>query len=136
MQIAPYLYYQGNCAEAFRFYSQALGGNILQLQTFAQSPIAANVPPAWHSKILQARLQIGKVILRGSDSPDGQYERPQGFSVALTYENAAQVDPAFTALAQGGKITLALCKTFWSPRFGMLTDAFGVPWIVSAEDTV
>ena len=133
MDLAPYLVFDGRCEEAFRFYEQNLGGRIVVMTTFGESPMAQHAPPEWHAKILHARLVLGDNVLMGSDAPPGRHEAMQGFSVTLTTEDPAEAERVFLALAEEGTIRMQLQETFWAQRFGMLVDRFGTPWMVNCE---
>ncbi|HET8654046.1 MAG TPA: VOC family protein [Longimicrobiaceae bacterium] len=131
MQVMPYLNFDGQCAEAFRFYEQVLGGRIDVMQTHGESPIACEVPSDWHERILHARLVAGDLVLLGSDTPPGYHERPRGLYIALMVDDPSDAERIFHALAQGGKVTMPLERSFWAERFGMLVDRFGTPWMVN-----
>ena len=132
MQIVAYLNFDGDCAEAFRFYSSTLGGE-LQMQTQGESPMADQATADSRDRILHARLEVGDALLMGSDSPVNGHERPQGFAVSITVDDPAEADRIFNTLADGGSVTMPIGETFWAARFGMLTDRFGTPWIVNAD---
>jgi len=131
MHANPYLAFDGQCAAAFRFYEDRLGGTILALQTFGDSPAAEQAPPEARDRILHASLQIGDTALMGSDAPPGQRQEHQGFFVTLQVDASAEAERIFHALADGGAVTMAIEETFWATRFGMLVDRFGIPWIVN-----
>lgn len=131
MQISPYLQFNGQCAEAFKFYEQCLEGKLEGMMTYGESPMAEQTPAEWRGKIMHAALRLDGQILMGADSPPGQYQSPQGFSVTVTVEQTAQAERMFPALAQGGKITMPLQETFWALRFGMLVDRYGIPWMIN-----
>ena len=133
MQFNAYLNFDGDCRAAFTFYQQVLGGVILTMQTHGDSPMAAHTPPQWHDRILHARLVIGDQALLGSDSPPDQHATPQGFAVSLNTDSAEEAERIFAALAEGGSVQMPLQETFWAPRFGMVTDRFGTPWMVNFE---
>jgi PhnB protein len=133
MQINPYLNFNGNCAEAFKFYERVLGGKILSMQSHGDSPIAGQVPPDWHDRILHVRLAVGDAVLMGSDSPPEHYTKPEGLYVSLQVEDPAKADHIFKALSEKGTVTMPFEKTFWAERFGMLVDRFGIPWMVNCE---
>jgi PhnB protein len=130
--VVPYLTFDGTCAEAFRFYRDRLGGQ-LQLKTHGESPIAGEVPPDWHDRILHARLDWGAGVLMGSDTPPGQSRPASGFSVSLQYDEPGTAERVFAALGEGGSVTMPLQQTFWATRFGMLTDRYGIGWMVNCE---
>jgi PhnB protein len=132
-QLDAYLIFNGNCAEAMRFYERTLGGKLEVMMTHAESPMAGQTPPGSADRIMHARLVIDGRILMASDSMVGQpYEGMKGFSLSLIYPKAADAKRAFDALAAGGKVTMPLQKTFWAEAFGMLVDRFGTPWMVNA----
>lgn len=133
-KLDPYLTFNGNCAEAFRFYEQALGAKIEALMPYSTSAMAAHVPPSHADKLLHARLTIDGQVIMGADAVPGQpYAGLGGFSLSLNYPTAAAAKVAFDALAEGGTIGMPIGKTFWADTFGMVTDRFGVPWMVGCE---
>ncbi len=134
MQVNPYLHFHGNCEEAFQFYARVLGGTIAALHRFAGSPMESQTPPDWRNKVMHASLRLGAFTLLGSDPPAPHFQAPQGFSVCLEADTEAEADRMFAALAEGGKPTMPIQKTFWSRRFGMLVDRFGIPWIVNCPN--
>jgi PhnB protein len=130
----PYLAFDGNCAEAMRFYAETLEGELSML-TFGQSPMAEQTPKDALNRIMHARLTLGgNGALYAGDCPPGmKYQGIHGVSITLNYDAVAQAERAFSALAVGGKITMPFGPTFWAKRFGMVTDRFGCPWIVNGE---
>jgi len=133
MQLNPYLLFNGNCAEAFKFYEETLGGKIEGLFTYSGSPAAEHAPPEWGDKVMHATLMIGDQKLMGSDAPPGHYEQPKGISVSISLNDREKGERIFNALAQGGTTTMPFSKTFWAEGFGMCTDRFGIPWMVNCE---
>ena len=133
MQLNPYLLFNGNCAEAFKFYEETLGGKIEGLFTYSGSPAAEHAPPEWGDKVMHATLMIGDQKLMGSDAPPGHYEQPKGISVSISLNDREKGERIFNALAQGGTTTMPFAKTFWAEGFGMCTDRFGIPWMVNCE---
>ncbi len=133
MQLSPYLYFNGQCEEAFRFYEQCLHAKIVTMNTYAESPMADQVPAEWRDKILHATLTVDDKMLSGCDSPAGRYEKPKGFSVTLGIEDPADAKRVFEALAENGVVIMPLQNTFWTNGFGMLVDKFGVPWMINCE---
>ncbi len=132
MQITPYLNFDGQCAEAFRFYEQVLGGKIEYMMTMGESPMAGEVPPETHDRIMHASLRIGDQRLMASDSPPDQYQKPQGLFVSLHYDTPEEGARIFNALAENGTVIMPFEKTFWAEGFGMLVDRFGTPWMVNS----
>jgi PhnB protein len=135
MQISPYLLFNGNCAEAFKFYEGCLGGKIEGMMTHGQSPMNDNVAPDWRDKIIHARMNVGDQALMGSDVPPQHYSRPQGYSVSIGIRDLSEAERIFKNLSEGANVTMPFQKTFWSAGFGMLTDRFGTPWMVNCEQT-
>lgn len=133
MQILPYLYFNGNCETAFKFYERCLGGKIEAMMSHAGTPAEQHVPADWRDKIMHARLVAGGAVLMASDAMPGHYHKPQGFSVSLQINDPARAEEIFRALAEGGTVTMPLAQTFWALRFGMLVDKFGTPWMVNCE---
>jgi PhnB protein len=133
MEVAPYLNFNGNCAEAFKFYEKTLGGTIEMLSTHADSPMKDQVPPDWRDKVLHVQLKIGSFALMGSDAPAGHFAPAQGMTISLSIPTYAESERIFNQLAAGGRATMPFGKTFWSAGFGMVTDRFGTPWMVNCE---
>lgn len=133
MQLNPYLLFDGDCAEAFNFYEETLGGKIEGLHTFAGSPAAEHAPPEWGDKVMHATISIGDYKLMGSDAPPGRYEKPTGISVSISLKDRDKGERIFNALAEGGTTMMPFGKTFWAEGFGMCTDRFGIPWMVNCE---
>jgi PhnB protein len=136
MQTNPYLYFDGDCEAAFKFYAKHLGGKIESMMTHEGTPAEAQTPPEWRKKILHAVLHIGDQIVMASDAPPGHYEKPQGFSLSLNVDDPAQAERLFSALADKGTVRMPIEKTFWAERFGMLVDQFGTPWMVNCSPAV
>lgn len=133
-QPIPYLVFDGNCAEAMRFYAAVLGAK-LDLMTFGQSPMPEQMPPAARERIMHARLALeGNGSLYGGDCPPGvPYQGIHGVSIALSYDTTHEARRVFDALAQGGKVGMPFGPTFWAKGFGMVTDRFGCPWLINGE---
>jgi len=133
MQLNPYLLFNGQCEAAFKFYEKCLDGKIEGMMTHGESPMSQQVSPEWRNKIIHARMVVGDYVLMGSDAPPEHYEEPKGFSVSLSVKDPTEAEHVFNQLAQKGKIQMPIQKTFWSVRFGMLVDQFGIPWMVNCE---
>lgn len=131
MRLNPYLTFNGQCEEAFHFYAKCLDAEIVMIMTYGDSPMAEQTPPGWRGKILHATLAVGAQTLSGVDAPPDRYEKPQGFSVLLSLDGAAEADRIFKALAENGVVQMPLEETFWALRFGMLVDRFGTPWMIN-----
>ena len=133
MQLNPYLFFKGHCEEAFRLYERVLGGKIIFMQTYGDAPDPSQSPVKDHKLIMHARMTVGGVVLMGSDAPPDHYQKPQGFSVSLTIKDPAETERIFHELEQNGKVQMPVQQTFWSARFGMLVDQFGIPWMLNCE---
>jgi PhnB protein len=131
MKIVPYLNFDGQCEEAFRFYEQCLGGKIMGIMKTEESPMAGEMGPEWNGRVIHACMEVGDQLLMASDSPPGQHQAPQGTYVSLHIDDPAEGERVFNALAEGGSVQMAFEKTFWAERFGMATDRFGTPWMVN-----
>jgi PhnB protein len=134
MQLCTYLFFTGNCEEAFKFYEKLLGGKIEMMMPHDGSPAEAHVPPEWGKKILHARMVIGESVLMASDAPPANAPKQmEGFSVSLTLKDPVEGERIFRALEEKGKVQMPFQQTFWALRFGMVTDRFGVPWMINCE---
>jgi len=132
--VQAYLFFNGACEEAVEFYRKALGAEVEMMMRFKDSPEKpppGMVPPGFENKIMHASFRIGETLVMASDGCNADKASFEGFSLSLSVANAAEADRAFAALSKGGKVTMPLGKTFWSPRFGMLEDRFGVGWMIS-----
>jgi PhnB protein len=132
--IQPYLFFNGSCEEAIEFYRKALGAEVEMMMRFKESPEPlppGAVPPGFENKIMHSCVRIGQTTVMASDGDSTDKPSFQGFSLSLSVPNEAEADRAFNALADGGQVKMPLAKTFWSPRFGMLEDRFGIGWMIS-----
>ena len=133
MPVQPYLFFNGRCEEAIEFYGRALGAEVMMLMRFKQAPDQSMIQPGNGEKIMHARLRIGDAIVLVSDGMCSGETKFEGFSLTLSVKRVEEADRRFNALADGGQVRMPLDKTFFSPRFGMLTDKFGVGWILLVE---
>ncbi|MGD0190635.1 MAG: VOC family protein [Rhizomicrobium sp.] len=133
MNINAYVNFNGNCEEALKFYEKVLGAKIEMLSTFEGSPAAAMAPANWQTKIVHARFRIGDTVVMASDGPPGRYDQPKGISLSLGVDTPADAERVFGGLAEKGTITMPLAQSFFASRFGMVTDRFGIPWMVVCE---
>ena len=133
MSLNPYLYFNGQCEEAFKFYEKRLGGKITFMMTYEGSPMPTQAPPGYANKILHAGLTLGDGVLEGCDAMPGEYTKPQSFCVMFRPKDAAEADRIFSALAEDGTVQIAIGETFWALRFGMVVDRFGMPWLINCE---
>jgi len=133
--VNPYLFFDGRCEEAIEFYRKTIGAEQLMLMRFKDMPAEAKAQQCHEqvsdNKVMHARLRIGGSTILLSDGPcSGKYD---GFALSLTAPDAAEAERLFAGLSAGGKVDMPLNKTFFSPAFGMLTDPFGVKWMVYVE---
>jgi PhnB protein len=134
LTIEPYLFFNGRCEEAIGFYRKALGAEVEMMMRFKESPEPpppGSVPPGFDNKIMHASFRICQTTVMASDGCSAEKASFQGFSLSLAVQNEAEADRAFNALAEGGQIKMPLTKTFWSPRFGMVEDRFGIGWMIN-----
>jgi PhnB protein len=133
MEVQAYPFFHGRCEEAIGFYKRTLGSEVLMLMRFKDSPEPPQsdmFPPGSDDKIMHASFRIGETTVMASDGHCLQRPSFQGFSLALTVPNEAEAERLFTALDDDGQVQQPLIKTFFSPRFGMVTDRFGVSWMI------
>jgi PhnB protein len=133
MQVQPYLFFDGRCEEAVEFYHNALGAEVVMLMRFKdcpEPPSPGMVPPGGENKVMHAALRIGDAMVLASDGRCSGQPSFQGFALSLTAANEAEANRVFASLAEGGQVQMPLAKTFFSPRFGMVADRFGVSWMV------
>ena len=136
MNVQPYLFFDGRCEEALEFYRSALGAEVTMLMRNNESPEPpppGMVPPGSEKKILHASFRIGETTLMASDGHCQGKPEFKGFSLSITVASEAEADRVFAALGNGGQVQMPLSKTFFSPRFGMVADRFGVGWMVIVE---
>jgi len=130
MNVTTYVFFNGTCEEAFGFYAKTFGAKIEALGRYGGSPGADKVPAGMQDKIIHGRLVVGETTIMASDSPS--YAKPQGYSLSLDVGSEAEAERVFQALAGGGEVRMPLQQTFFAKRFGMVTDRFGIPWMVTA----
>jgi PhnB protein len=134
--VQPYLFFGGRCDEALKFYQAALGAEVLMLSRFKDGPDQSMVQPGMEEKVMHASFKVGETTLMASDGRCEGGAKFEGFSLSISVADEKEADRVFAALSEGGEVTMPLEKTFWSPKFGMLTDKFGVGWMVSiAQNT-
>ena len=132
-KVETYLFFDGNCAEAMRFYESVLGGK-LETVPVEGTPMAAQFPPDKRNRLLHSRLDADQATIMASDwMHTDPYPGMHGFYVCLTVPSAEEAKRLFDQLVEGGRVNQALGKTFYSDAFGMLVDRFGAPWMVMAE---
>ncbi len=133
MHVQPYLFFDGRCEEALECYKSALGAELVMLMRFRDSPDPpppGMVPPGSEGKVMHASFRVGDTEVLASDGRCQGRPSFQGISLSLTVPDEATADWLFAALADGGQVQVPLGKTFFSPRFGMVADRFGVGWMV------
>ena len=131
--VQPYLFFGGRCQEAVEFYKQSLGAQVDMLMLHKDSPEPpppGMLKPGFENKVMHTSFRVGGTTVMASDGC-GEDSSFSGFSLSLSGPTEADADLAFTALSQGGQVTMPLTRTFWSPRFGMLTDRFGIGWMIN-----
>ncbi|TWU40129.1 hypothetical protein Q31b_34740 [Novipirellula aureliae] len=136
MDVQSYLFFGGRCEEALAFYEQAIGANVLLKMRFSESPDPVPegmLQPGFEDKVMHASFKVGKMMLMASDGC-GDATSHEGFRLALSVESEAVCDRVFAALSEGGIVDMPLEKTFWSPRYGMVTDKFGIGWMVMVPE--
>ncbi|HWW02538.1 MAG TPA: VOC family protein [Candidatus Acidoferrum sp.] len=134
--IEPYLFFNGRCEEAVEFYRKALGAEVEMMMRFKESPEPPKpgmVPPGFENKIMHTSFRVGGTTVMASDGCSADKANFEGFSLALSVANETEANRVFAALADGGQVRMPLAKTFWSPRFGMVADRFGIGWMVSVR---
>jgi PhnB protein len=133
MQVQPYLHFDGRCEEAIEFYRSKLGAEVTMLMRFKDMPEPHQpgmIPPGAEDKVMHANLRIGDTVVLASDGRCQGKPSFQGFSLSLTVSSDADAERLFGALGDGGQVQMPLAKTFFSSRFGMVADRFGVSWMV------
>ena len=134
MLIQSYLFFNGRCEEAVAFYQKALGAELEMLMRYSEAPDPpppGMLAPDWGNKVMHCAFKVGDTSVMASDGCGTDNPGFKGFSLSVTVPDTATADRVFAALAEGGQVQMPLDKTFWSPRFGMLTDRFGIGWMVS-----
>jgi PhnB protein len=133
MLVEPYLFFDGRCEEAIEFYKRTLGAEVTMLMRFKESPEPhppGMIPPGAENKVMHSSLRIGETTVMASDGRCLGKPSFQGFSLSLSVPNDAEAERLFAKLGEGGEVQMPLAKTFFSSRFGMVADRFGVSWMV------
>lgn len=130
MQVQPYLQFDGRCEEALEFYKSALGAKVEAIMRFKDGPDCMEMPKGTDDKVLHASFRIGDSMIMASDGHCKGKPDFQGFSLTIEAPDKAEADRLFKALEAGGKVQMPLAETFFSPRFGMVADRFGVSWMI------
>lgn len=130
MQVQPYLYFDGRCEEALEFHRSKLGAKVEMLMRFKESPDPEACQPGADDKVMHTCFRIGDTAVMASDGRCSGQPSFQGFSLSLTAPDPAEAERPFSALGDGGQVQMPLAQTFFSPRFGMVADRFGLSWMV------
>ncbi|HEY3848380.1 MAG TPA: VOC family protein [Acetobacteraceae bacterium] len=130
MELQPYLFFDGRCEEAIAFYQSALGAEVTMLMRYKDCPQPDMISPGSGEKVMHANLSIGGSTVLASDGQCKGQPNFQGFALSVTAADPAEAERLFAALGDGGQVQMPLAETFFSPRFGMLADRFGVSWMV------
>jgi PhnB protein len=133
MLVEPYLFFDGKCEEALEFYRRTIGAEVTALLRWKDSPDPQMAMPGAAEKVMHARMRIGEAMVMASDGRCQGKPEFQGFALSLTAADAAEADRLFAALGDGGQVQMPLSETFFSPRFGMVADRFGVSWMIIVE---
>ena len=126
-----YVFYDGQCEAAFKYYEKELGGKIEALMRNQDAPPDMPCPPERKQMIMHGRMVIDGQVLMASDVPPEHFQKPQGFSVSLQVADLGEAERKFQALSKGGSVSMPFSKTFWAKGFGSCTDQFGIPWMVN-----
>lgn len=130
MLVQPYLFLDGRCEEALELYRTALGAEVLMLMRFKESPDPGSCAPGSEDKVMHCSFRIGETTVMASDGNCTGQPKFDGFSLSITVPSEAEAERLFAALGVGGQVQMPLTKTFFSPRFGMVADRFGVSWMI------
>jgi PhnB protein len=134
MKWNPYLAFNNQCREAFEFYEKCLGGKIVAMIPYGDTPAREHMPASTGARIMHARIVLGDQVLMGCDAhPEMPYDGIRGCDVAVQVKTPDEAERLFAALSEGGTVQMPIGETFWSLRFAMLTDRFGVPWMINCE---
>jgi PhnB protein len=134
LELEPYLSFNGNCEEALNFYARVFGGEVTEINRFGDAPPGQmELPPDWSGKVMHANLKAPMLKFMGSDRPPS-HQGPEGagrITMSLGGDDAGEGKRVFDALAEGGTVTMPFQKTFWGADFGMLTDRYGIDWMIN-----
>ncbi len=130
MHVQPYLDFNGRCDEALEFYKKAIGAKVGMLMRFKDAPDKTMISPGSENKVMHAQFQVGDTVVMASDGRNSGKPNFQGIMLSISANTEAEADKIFNGLAEGGEVRMPLGTTFFSPRFGMVADKFGVGWMV------
>jgi PhnB protein len=133
MQITASLNFNGDCAEAFRFYAEVFRAKIEQMMTDKDIPAGVTMPNVelWKDKVLHVLLRGDGFEIAGSDTPSAYYQKPQGLAVSIGVTDPGEAERLFKARSEKGSVRMPLENTFWAQKYGMCTDRFGIPWMIN-----
>lgn len=133
MDLSAYVSFKGDCEAAFEFYEKILGATRGLVFRYADTPMVDAIPAGWETRIMHGSIKIAGRLLEGADVPPESYEAPKGFALTVNLPTPEEAERIFEALAVEGRVQYPIAKTFWSERFGMVIDRFGIPWMVNCE---
>ena len=134
MKVQAYIRFAGRCEEALAFYKKSIGAEVSGLMRWRDSPDASmKGPPGYEEKVMNVSFRVGETLLMADDGMGENKAEYKGMTLAIEVADDVEAKRIFTALSEGGKVMMPLMKTFWSTSFGMLTDKFGVPWMVNVQ---
>ena len=131
--VQPYLFFNGRCEEAVRFYEKAIGARpemVMKYKDSPEKPPPGMLPPGFEDKVMHTSFWVGDSMVMASDGCEATLAQHNGFSLALSVPTEADAEKVFAGLSEGGVVEMPLTKTFWSPKFGMLKDKFGIGWMI------
>ena len=132
MKIEPYLFFDGVCEEALNMYKRVLGAEVqvIRYDEAPEKPPPGMVPEGWDKKVMHANVRVGDAVFMASDGKSPRGPQFNGFAISVSVDDAAQGTRIFEGLGEGGQVVMPLGKTFFSPLFGMVSDRYGVMWMV------
>ena len=130
--LAVYLNFSGNCREALQYYAQELGGTLGEIHSYRDAPEATGVPDEWLDQVMHGEVTVANQVIMGSDAPPGSYEPSQGMFIQLYYDDVLTAEQAYNRLSDGGTTRMPFGPSFWAKGFGMLTDRFGIGWVITS----
>lgn len=133
MKLHIYLNYDGNCAEAFRFYEKHLGGKIIMMSTFGEMPDSSNIPDDQKNHVLHARIEIGDSVIMASDMPPGRHKPMRSAYLSLSVGSNEEAEKIYDLLKDGGEVFMPMQETFFAQRYAALRDKFGTSWMINCE---
>jgi PhnB protein len=135
-KIDAYLFFDGKCAEAVKFYEKTIGAKLAMMMKGSEMPDSEKLPPADRNKIMHARLELddGRALMASDWMAPAPYPGMNGFAISIQYKTVPEAKRVYEALSQGGKPTMPMSETFWSQAFGMVQDRYGTPWMVSGPE--